>query len=85
MTIEAKADGRDVGTLLAAAGTILAILAYYGTLLLVAVLSALGVTLAVDDGAWAGAIVFFALLATAGLAVWLRDVLGTIDDQHGLG
>ncbi|MCC2664367.1 MAG: uncharacterized protein K0S35_2289 [Geminicoccaceae bacterium] len=70
---EAKAGGRDTRTLLAAAGTILAILACYGTLLLVAALSALGVTFAINEGAWASAIVFFALLATAGLALGWRQ------------
>jgi arsenite methyltransferase len=43
---------------------LLSLLACYGTLAAVAVLAALGVTLAVNPGVWAGAIVFFAALAT---------------------
>lgn len=58
---------------LAPAGTVLAVLACYGTLATVALLSALGVTIAVNEGVWAGAIVVFALLALTGLVLsWQR-------------
>jgi SAM-dependent methyltransferase len=50
----------------------LAILACYGTLALIAVLSALGFSLAVHEGAWAGAIVLFAILAVASIAAGAR-------------
>lgn len=52
--------------------TILSILACYGTLLTVSVLSLLGVTLVVHKGAWAGLITFFAWLALAGVAINFR-------------
>ncbi|MCG6870656.1 MAG: MerC domain-containing protein [Gammaproteobacteria bacterium] len=52
--------------------TALSIFACYGTLLAVSALSALGISLAVHAGAWAGAISLFALLAVAGLAVGYR-------------
>jgi len=57
---------------LALAGTALAILACYGTLAVVAVLSLMGVALAVDEGLWAGAIVLFALLALVGIVLGWR-------------
>lgn len=44
---------------------VLSLLACYGTLAAVAALSALGVTLALHEGAWAGTVVLFALLALA--------------------
>lgn len=44
---------------------VLSLLACYGTLAAVAALSALGVTLALHEGVWAGTIVLFALLALA--------------------
>lgn len=47
---------------------LLAILACYGTSLVILGLSLLGATLAVDEGAWAAAISFFALLAFLGVA-----------------
>jgi hypothetical protein len=43
----------------------LSLLACYGTLAAVTALSALGVTLALHEGLWAGTIVLFALLALA--------------------
>jgi arsenite methyltransferase len=52
--------------------TILAIAACYGTLLVVAALSLLGTTLVVHEGAWAGAISLFALLAVVGMALGYR-------------
>ena len=50
----------------------MALLACYGTLGLVALLSALGVGLAVDEGIWAGAILLFAWLACAVIALGIR-------------
>lgn len=58
---------------LAPVGAALAVLACYGTLATVALLSAMGVAIAVNEGVWAGAIVVFALLALAGLVLnWRR-------------
>jgi len=57
---------------LAPAGTVLAIIACYGTLAVVGALSLMGVALAIDEGLWAGAIVFFALLAFIGLLLGWR-------------
>lgn len=51
---------------------VLSIVACYGTLAAVALLSALGVTLSVNTGLWAGAIVLFALLATAVVGLGFR-------------
>lgn len=51
---------------------LLSLLACYGTLAAVAVLSALGVTLAVNPGVWAGAIVLFAALATVIVGLGMR-------------
>lgn len=66
-------SGRSGGTprlgWLAGAGTVLAVLACYGTLAVVGALSLLGVTLVIDPGAWAGAIVVFAVLAVLGVAL----------------
>jgi len=53
------------------AATILSMAACYGTLALISVLGALGVVLVVDDALWAGAIVAFAVLAVAGIALGL--------------
>lgn len=50
----------------------LSVAACYGTLAAVAALSALGVTLAVDAGLWAGAIVLFAALAAASVGLGAR-------------
>lgn len=54
---------------------IFSLLACYGTLAAVALLSALGVTLAVNPDVWAGAIVLFAAVATAIVGLGVR--------QHG--
>jgi hypothetical protein len=50
----------------------LSIVACYGTLAAVAALAALGVTLAVDTGVWAGAIVLFAALAAVSVGLGAR-------------
>ena len=50
----------------------MALLACYGTLGLVTLMSALGVGLAVDEGIWAGAILLFAWLASAVIALGIR-------------
>lgn len=59
--------------LLAPCGTALAIIACYGTLAIVGVLSFVGFTIAIHEGVWAGAIVLFALLALFGILLgWKR-------------
>jgi hypothetical protein len=55
---------------------ILSLVAYYGTLLAMAGLGALGVSLALNDAIWAGVIVVFVWLSLPGL--WLRR------RRHGL-
>jgi hypothetical protein len=57
---------------LAGAGTLLAIIACYGTLMILSVLSLMGVSLAVHKGAWAGTIVLFSLVAVLGVAMSYR-------------
>jgi len=52
--------------------TVLAILACYGTTLIVGLLSLLGIALAVDERAWAGAISLFAALSAIAIAVSYR-------------
>jgi rhodanese-related sulfurtransferase len=52
--------------------TILAVLACYGTTLVVVLLSLLGVSIAVNERAWAGAISAFAALATIAIAASYR-------------
>jgi len=47
--------------------TLLSMLACYGTLIAVAALGALGITLSLNEGLWAAAIVGFALLALIAL------------------
>lgn len=67
---------RDVGggggAWIASVGTALALLSCYGTLVLVAGLSALGVSLAIDEQVWAGAISMSALVAFVGIALGFR-------------
>ena len=48
--------------------TLLSILACYGTLAMVSILSFLGITIDINTGIWAAAITFFAWLAVAGVA-----------------
>ena len=50
----------------------LAVLACYGTLAVTSILSLVGITLAVNEGAWAGAIVLFTLLTALTLAASAR-------------
>ena len=57
---------------LSAVATILAVLACYGTTLVVVLLSLLGVSIAVNEHAWAGAISAFAALATIAIAASYR-------------
>jgi hypothetical protein len=54
------------------AATALAVLSCYGTTVLIGLLSLLGVTLAIDEGVWAGAIATFAALATVATAASYR-------------
>lgn len=49
--------------------TMLSLIACYGTLAVVAILGALGVTIALNETLWAGAIVTFSVLAVGGLAL----------------
>jgi rhodanese-related sulfurtransferase len=72
----AKRDGSV--SWLPGAATALAIISCYGTALLVAALSLLGVSVAVNERAWAGAISVFAGLAVIliGLSGWKRRILG---------
>jgi hypothetical protein len=52
---------------LAGAATLLAIVVCYGTLMLIATLSLIGITLVVHEGAWAVVISALAVLAVAGV------------------
>jgi rhodanese-related sulfurtransferase len=54
------------------AATALAVLSCYGTTVLIGLLSLLGVSLALDEGIWAGTISVFAALATIAIAVSYR-------------
>ena len=70
------------------AATALAVLSCYGTTVLIGLLSLLGVTLAIDEGAWAGAIAIFAALATVAVAMSYRRhrIVGpTVVAALGLG
>ena len=57
---------------LAGASALLSLATCYGTLGLVAVLSLMGVTLAVNESIWAGVIVAFAILAVLGVTLGAR-------------
>ncbi|NQU62179.1 MAG: MerC domain-containing protein [Rhodospirillales bacterium] len=57
---------------LAGAGTLLAVLACYGTLAVVGGLSLLGISLVIHEGAWAAAISLFAIIALAGIGLGYR-------------
>jgi hypothetical protein len=65
----ARENTQQKASWLAGASTLLSIAVCYGTLGLIAVLSLMGVTLAVNDHIWAGVIVAFALLAVLGVAL----------------
>ncbi len=54
---------------LGGAGALLAIVACYGTIAVVGALSLIGVSLAINEAAWAGAISLFAVIAVAGMAL----------------
>lgn len=58
----------------------LSIVACYGTLMFVSILSLMGITVNIHEGAWAGAITLFAWLAFAGVAINFRryHVLGPL-------
>jgi hypothetical protein len=64
--------GRRHHEWLAGAATFLSLATCYGTMGLVGILSLMGVTLAVNAHVWAAAIVLFALLAVAGVALGYR-------------
>jgi len=57
---------------LAGVATLLSLATCYGTLGLVGILSLMGVTLVIDVHVWAAAIVLFALVAVAGVALGYR-------------
>jgi rhodanese-related sulfurtransferase len=65
-------DGSGRGSWFPRVATALAILACYGTTALIGLLSLLGVSLAVNEGIWAGAIGVFAALAMIAIAVSYR-------------
>lgn len=65
-------DGSSKASWLPRAATALAVLSRYGTTALIGLLSLLGVTLAIDEGVWAGAIAVFAALAAIAVAVSYR-------------
>lgn len=68
---------------LAGGSTVLSIVACYGTLLVISVLSLLGVGLALHTGAWAGVIVFFAGLAVVGTALGYKYLsIGSFIHPH---
>jgi hypothetical protein len=52
--------------------TVLSIVACYGTLAFVSILSLMGLAVNIHEGAWAGAITLFAWLAFAGVAINFR-------------
>lgn len=56
----------------AVASLIAGLLACYGTLALVGLLSVLGISIAINAAAWAGAIVVFAGLTAFGIALGMR-------------
>ena len=64
---------KKTGDWLAAVATVFSLTACYGTLAAIALLGALGVTIALNEAVWAGAIVLFAGLAFAALLIrWRR-------------
>lgn len=64
---------------LPAGATVLSVAACYGTLLVLAGLSALGASVALDEAAWSGFVAFFTLAALAGVLLGCRrhGALGT--------
>lgn len=68
-----KRDTRIGPGLLAPCGTALALIACYGTLAVVGLLSLARISVSINEGIWAAAIVLFALLALVGLFLsWRR-------------
>lgn len=65
-------DGGDRTPWLPGFATALAVFSCYGTTLLIGLLSLLGISLAVDDRVWAGAVGLFSLLAAIAIAVSYR-------------
>ncbi len=54
------------------AATVCSVLACYGTLALVSILSLMGLSISLNEGMWAGAISFFAVLAAIGVGLNYR-------------
>ncbi len=65
-------NGADRSRWFAVVSLAAALLACYGTLALLGILSVLGVSMAINGAAWAGVIVVFAGLTAFGIAVGLR-------------
>lgn len=63
---------KNIGNWLAPAATALSLVACYGTLAAVALLGVLGVTIALNETVWAGAIVLFAGLTFVALLIRRR-------------
>lgn len=66
--MESGSDRKSIAV--APVATALSLIACYGTIAAIALLGALGVTIALNEAAWAGAIVVFAGLAAA--AIFMR-------------
>ena len=66
-------DGSSKAFWLPRLATVLAVLSCYGTTMLIGLLSLLGVSLAINERAWAGAIGVFATLATIAIVVSYRQ------------
>ncbi len=81
-------DGSSKALWFPRAATALAVLSCYGTTALIGLLSLLGISLAVDDGIWAGAIGGFAAVAAIAIAAAYRrhrSVGPTVIAACGLG
>lgn len=66
-------DDRSSTSWLPGAATAMAVLSCYGTTVLIGLLSLLGISLAIDERVWAGAISLFAVLATMTIALSYRQ------------
>lgn len=81
-------DGSGKASWFPGAATALVVLSCYGTTILIGLLSLLGVSLALDESIWAGAISVFAALATFAIAASYRRhrIIGpTVIAALGLG
>jgi rhodanese-related sulfurtransferase len=81
-------DGSSKASWFPRVATALAVVSCYGITVLIGLLSFLGVTLAIDEGVWVGAIAVFAALATVAIATSYRRhrIVGpTVVAALGLG